>query len=65
MSAHVVDPATIDYLVAWITGHARSTAQPRTCRLWRRLEDVPRAYRGSIAGSEAWLKKTTRFGSSL
>lgn len=48
MSAYIVDPRTVDYLVAWAHRHRQDHTSPRTGRVWDDWEDVPEEYRHAV-----------------
>lgn len=53
MSAYIVDPRTIDYLVAWAHRHRHDHGATQTRRgLWRTLAEVPEQFQTAVHGSE-------------
>lgn len=54
MSAYIVDPRTVDYLVAWTQRHRHDHTSPRTGRVWDDWEDVPQEYRHGVEGNDRY-----------
>ena len=52
MSAYIVDPRTVDYLVAWTNRHRQSPPAPRAPTPWESWEEIPQEYRYAIEGGE-------------
>lgn len=52
MSAYIVDPRTIDYLVAWTHRHRQDHTSPRTAPVWDAWDDVPEEYRHAVQGND-------------